>query len=116
MLARYFAIVIFALLSVLPAESSGAFAGGSGHCRAPEQSASVVDQAAKSQDVCSPHKSHDQDSCMMSGSCTLAGCVTALNLDSVEHRVLNFGVRIRFQQPLPVHGLSFEPLLEPPRA
>lgn len=116
MLARYFAIVIFTLLSILPVESSVAFAGENGHCRAPEQTTSVDEQTATSQDACSPQKSHDLAPCMMSGSCTLAGCMTALNLNSFQHRVLTFGVKIRFQKQLPVHGLGLEPLLEPPRA
>jgi hypothetical protein len=116
MLIRALAIVLLALLAVVPAAAGSSSFSGGNDCR-PDVHGVVVDlQVAKTQAGCDHPNSHCLIPCAMSGLCSVAGCATTLNSDSLEVLSTSRGVIFRALQPLPLHGLHIAPLLEPPRA
>jgi len=121
MIARCIAILLLALLTVLPAAGEALAMPAAPHC-APAAHVMIMshdqDHAAVRQvrQDCDQGTPHHQIPCAMMGLCAMTGCM-ALTGIAMPH-VLASGMRVAFQVPAVsrLDGLALAPLLEPPRA
>jgi hypothetical protein len=113
MLSRCIAMLLLALLALMPAVG-GAQAGG--HC-APVSHEMATDHSASAlENSCNHGESHSQTPCATAGLCAMAGCMAFGAVSGLQTGALASGVSFRHLRPLPVYGLAPAPLLEPPRA
>lgn len=121
MIARCIAILLLALLTVLPAAGEALAVPAAPHC-APAAHVMTLsqdyDHAAVSQvkQDCDQGTFHHQMPCAMMGLCTMTGCMALTGIAMPQ--VLVSGMRVTFQMPVVsrLDGLALVPLFEPPRA
>jgi len=124
MIARCIAMLLLALLTVVPAAGEASAVQATMHC-APATHAMADtmamkmpqgDNPAAARQDCDHGTAHHQMPCAMMGLCTMTGCMALAGIATPQVLSSAQPVAFRIAAALRLDGLALPPLLEPPRA